>query len=46
MVIEKIGISINKSMIVTYDRLGKTTKTIVKFANRKHAELVLKSKKS
>ena len=42
---EKIGISIKNRMIVVCHRLGKTTKMIVKFANRKDAELVLKSKK-
>ena len=42
-IFENIGISINKLMIVACHRLGKTTKTTVKFANRK--ELVLKSKK-
>ena len=42
-IFEKIEMSINKRMIVAYHRLGKTTKTVVKFANRKDAELVLKS---
>ena len=32
-------------MIIACHRLGKTTETIVKFANRKDAELILKSKK-
>ena len=32
-------------MILACHRLGKATKTIVKFANRKKTELVLKSKK-
>ena len=32
-------------MIIACHRLGKTTEMIVKFANRKDAELVLKSKK-
>ena len=32
-------------MILACHRLGKATKTIVKFANRKKAELILKSKK-
>ena len=41
---EKVGISINKHMIVACHRLNKT-KTIVKFANRKDPDLVLKSKK-
>ena len=45
-IFKKLEISINKCMIVAYHRLGKTTKTIVKFADRKDAELVLKSKKS
>ena len=40
----KIGISINKRIILACHRLGKTTKTIVKFANRKDVELVVKSK--
>ena len=44
-IFEKIGISIDKRMIAACHRIGKTTKTIVKFANRKDAELVLKSKK-
>ena len=39
--IQKIGISINKCMIIACHRLGKTTETIVKFANRKDAEHVL-----
>ena len=42
---EKIGISINKHMIVAFHRLGKTIKTIIKFADREDAELILKSKK-
>lgn len=42
---EKIGISINKRMIVACHRLGKTTKTIVEFANIKDVELIFKSKK-
>ena len=41
---EKVGISINKHMIVACHRLNKT-KTIVKFANRKDPDLVLESKK-
>ena len=45
-IFEKIGISVNKRMIVACHRPGKTTKTIVKFANKKDAELVLKVKKS
>ena len=45
-IFEKIGISINKRISAACHRLGKTTKTIVRFANRKDAELVLKSKKS
>ena len=32
-------------MMVACHNLGKTTKAIVKFANRKDAELVLKSKR-
>ena len=45
-IFEKIGISINKHMIIACHRLGKTTKTIVKFSNRKDAEHVKKSKKN
>ena len=45
-IFEKIGISVNKRMIVACHRPRKTTKTIVKFANKKDAELVLKVKKS
>ena len=44
-IFEKTGISVNKRMIIACHRLGKTTKTIVKFTNRKDAKLVLKSKK-
>ena len=41
---EKTRISTNKCMIVACHGLGKTTRRIVKFSNRKHAELVLKNK--
>ena len=34
-----------QTMIIACHKLGKTTKTIVKFANRMDAELVLKSNK-
>ena len=44
-IFEKIGISINKRMINACHRLSKTTKTIVKLAHKKGAELILKSKK-
>ena len=44
-IFEKPGISIKKRIVVVCHRLGKTKKMIVKFANRKDAELVLKSKK-
>ena len=44
-IFEKIGISINKRMIIACHRLSKTTKTIVKLAHKKGAELILKSKK-
>ena len=42
-VFEKIGISVNKCMIVACHRLGKTTKTIIKFAHRKNGGLALNS---
>ena len=35
---QKTGILINKHMINVCHRLGKATKTIVKFANREDAE--------
>ena len=44
-IFKKIERSISKCMIFACHRLGKTMKTIVDFANRKDAELVLKSKK-
>ena len=44
-IFEKTGISINNRMIVACHRLGKTTKTIVEFANIKDVELIFKSKK-
>ena len=45
-IFEKNRISIKKRMIVTCHRLGKTTKIVAKFANRKDAELALKINKA
>ena len=42
---EKNGSQINNRMIFVCHRLGKTTKTIVKFANRRDAELKVDKKK-